>query len=257
MRIFRLSAYYATLGLIVWLASSTAFARSALEGNEMETARAEIYRANLLTPDEELVVGRRLAYLYSQRHEQLNDPAAQSRLDRVRARLATVIKAQTPDITIIKSPLAEAISFPPSRIFITSALLELTVSDDELAAVIAHEAAHMAQHHLARLIGLALTLDPRERENFPTRSEIIKGYATHFTFPSALDGTRLRYEMEADQLATCLLECAGYRAAALSTLLDKLASLISAQAQPERAALRARVRSLLAPDSLARTLKRE
>ena len=241
MKFLSLSAFGLTLCLVVYLAPTSATAVFATGMSEAESARVEAYSANLLTPDEERIVGQRLAYLYEQRHTPQKDAGTQIRLNRIKARLSAVIPAQALDITIIKSAQPEAVSFPPGRIFISSSLVKLTPGDDELAAVIAHEAAHATHHHLTRLIALALVLPVDERENFPTRAAITTGEAAQFAFPTALYTARLRCEMEADRVAVRWLVRAGYRPAALATLLDNLNTRISPYAPQERAALQARI----------------
>lgn len=241
MKFLPLSAYLATLCLVACLAETSTAAVLATGAGEAESARVEAYRANLLTPDEERLVGQRLAYLYEKRHPAVKDPETQIRLNRIKAELCAVIPAQSLNITIIQSARPEAVSFPPGRIFITSALVKLTPDDDELASVIAHEAAHVASHHLARLIALAQTLPIEERERFPTRAAIMTGQALQFAFPLALDAARLRCEVEADQIAVRWLEQAGYRGDALTTLLDRLSTQLSPHARQERTALQARV----------------
>lgn len=244
MKFFCPQAYLVTLCLLVYLAPSQAAAVFAAGAGETESVRIEAYRTNLLTPDEERVVGQRLAYLYALRHKALKDAQAQARLDKVETQLRKVLPTQALEITIIQGAQLEAVSFPSGRIFITSALFKLASSDNELAAVIAHEAAHVACHHLSHLIALAQSLPPAKRESFPTRSEITTGRATQFAFPQALDTARLNCEKEADQLATRWLERAGYRAEALPSLLDNLTGHLSIYAQQERAALQSRVTSL-------------
>ena len=244
------SAYLTTLCIVVYLAVSMPAAGFATDMGEAEGARVEASRANLLTPDEERVVGQRLAFLYEQRHPPSKDTQAQARLNRIAAQLRTVIPALALDITIIQGSRPEAVSFPPGRIFITAGLIELAPTDDELAAAIAHEAAHIANQHLARLIGLALSLPADTRGRFPTRAMIINGQSTQFAFPLELDRERLRYEMEADQTAMRWLERAGYAGNALAILLDSLNSRLSPYAQQERAALQARVATLTRQSSL-------
>lgn len=244
MKFFRPKAYLVTLSLIVYLAPSQTAVTFAAGAGETESARVEAYRTNLLTQDEERAVGQRLAYLYEQRHKALNDAGAQARLDKVKSELRGSLSTQALEITIIQGAQPEAVSFPPGRIFITSALFKLASTDDELAAVIAHEAAHLACHHLSHLIALAQSLPISKRESFPTRHEIITGQATQFAFPSALDAARLGCEMEADKWAALWLERTGYRAEALTSLLVSLTEHLSIYAQQERAALQSRVASL-------------
>lgn len=241
MKFFRLPAYGVALGLFVCLAPSQSVAHFATDTGEEDEARVEAFRANLLTVDEERVVGRRLAYLYALKHIQVEDAAAQKRLDRIALKLNETVNGETLEIIIIRGDWPEAVSFPPRSVFITSALFELARTDDELTAVIAHEEAHLYSHHLARLVGLALTLPRGQGEQFPTRAAIITGRVSQFAFPQALDGARLGYEMEADQLAARWLARAGYQVNSLATLLENLASRFPLEAKKERAALRARV----------------
>lgn len=235
------TAYRVTLSLVVFLALYTTALAFAAEAGEAEKVRAEAYRLNLLTPDEERAVGQRLAYLYEQRHTLLKDADAQARLNRIGARLSAVIPGQALEIKIIRSDKPEAVSFPPGRIYITSALLKLTPRDDELAAVIAHEAAHIAGHHLSRLIALTLALPTGEQERFPSRRAIITGQSLQFVFPSALKDARLGCEMEADQMALIWLRRAGYAEESLALLLDSLSTRLPASVRQERANLQARV----------------
>jgi beta-barrel assembly-enhancing protease len=247
MKFFSLSACCAPLCLIVYLTLVQTSAVFSTTVNEGKSVRLEDFRANLLTADEERIVGQRLAYLYEQRHTPLRDAEAQARLNRIAARLGSRIRAQALVITIIQGALPEAVSFPPGRIFITSALIKLTQTDDELAAVIAHEAAHVASHHLARLIALAETLPVGERDGFPSRSAIIRGQTLQFVFPPSLDRVRLDYEIEADQMAVRCLESAGYKGEALAQLLGKLSAQLSPnvlQEEEKRAALRTRLQLL-------------
>jgi predicted Zn-dependent protease len=246
MKIFSLSKCCATFCLLGYLTLVPTAAVFSTTINEAESARLEAYRANLLTPDEERIVGQRLAYLYEQRHPPLQDSKTQARINRILSQLGSRIPAQALVIKIIQGTLPEAVSFPPGNIFISSSLIKLTPTDDELAAVIAHEAAHVASHHLARLIALADALPVGEREGFPSRAAIIRGQALHFAFPSALDAVRLDYEIEADQMAVRWLTSAGYRGEALARLLQRLSAHLSpGQLEEEkRAALQARARLL-------------
>jgi predicted Zn-dependent protease len=207
----------------------------------MAKLRVEDYRANLLTPYEERNVGQRLSYLYEQRHKVLEDADSRQRLGRIVERLRVALPELALDIKIIEGAQAEAVSFPPGHIYITRGLVKLAATDDELAAVIAHEAAHIAAHDLSRLIALTLTLSVKEQEGFPTRREIITGQALQFAFPSALEGARLRCEIEADQRAKRWLEDACYEGKALALLLDNITYSLSPQLQQEREALQSRI----------------
>lgn len=235
------SAYFATLGLALYLALQLAAAAHATGAGEAEGLRLAAYRANLLTADEERVVGERLAYLYEQRHTLLDDMYWQARLERIKVRLGAAVRTGGFEIKIVRGSQPEAVSFPQGRIYVTSALVKLAATDDELAAVIAHEAAHLASHHLSHLIALALITPDRDGAGFPDRRAIITGQSLQFAFPQRLNDERLRCEMEADALAVRWLVRAGYDDKALMALLSRLTAQISGQSAPELAALQARI----------------
>lgn len=246
-------AYRATLCLVVYLAlCSNAAATLAAESSGPGSARVEAYRAHLLTPYEERVLGKRLAYLYEQRHTLIQDAGTKGRIDRIKARLGAAAMLPELEIKIIRSAQPEAVSFPPGYIYITSTLVGLAATDDELAAVIAHEAAHITNHHLSGLIALALALPRSQQEGFPTRRAIITGQAVQFAFPSMLEEARLGCEVEADKWAVEWMEQAGYTGPALALLLENLRARLSPGAGHERAALLTRINLLREEPFLAR-----
>jgi predicted Zn-dependent protease len=241
MKIACPKAYLVTLCLVVYLALSVTAAPLAALTGEAERARAEAFHANLLTMAEERVVGQRLAYLYERRHTVLKDAEIEARLSRIKARLHAVVPLETLEIKLIRGAQTEAVSFPQGRIYLTSALMKLASTDDELAAVVAHEAAHVRGRHLSRLIAMALALPVDEQAGFPTRRAITTGQALQFAFPSGLDDERLRCEMEADEMARRWLESAGYDTSALARILERISASLSPEAQQEQAALMSRI----------------
>jgi predicted Zn-dependent protease len=52
-----------------------------------------------------------------------------------------------PDFTLLNSPVANAFATPSGRVYVTRQLLALMNSEDELAFVLGHEAAHIAANH--------------------------------------------------------------------------------------------------------------
>ncbi|HKS27628.1 MAG TPA: M48 family metallopeptidase [Pyrinomonadaceae bacterium] len=244
MNISSPTAHRVALCLVLYLALyTTAAGLAATESGETESLRVEAYRANLLTTYEERIVGQRLAYLYEQRHVPLREAAIEARLDKVKARLRAGGDSALPEleIKVIRGSQPGAVSFPPGYVYITSALLKLAATDDELAAVIAHEAAHITNRDMSRMIAMSLALPTAEQGSFPTRRMIVTGQAIQFAFPQGLDEARLRCEMEADKMAVGWMERAGYSPHALAQLLEAVRARLPLQAQPERVALKERV----------------
>ncbi|MGH9900351.1 MAG: M48 family metalloprotease [Pyrinomonadaceae bacterium] len=221
--------------------------RTAGENESERTAPTADAGARPLTAAEERAVGRRMAFFYAQRHAPVKDKQTSAVLARVAARLENEAGVPPLEIGIVRGTRAEAISFPGGHVFVTTALLKEARDEDELAAALAHEAAHSAARHSARLISAALRLPAEERPGFPTRAEIVTGRAFNFYLPRALDAARHDCEAEADRIAVRWLERAGYRAAALGELLTRLASTLPRESRDTRAALHERATTLAAP----------
>ena len=78
-----------------------------------------------------------------------HDPAAERYLNEILLKLANA--ADTPSepykITILNSPIVNAFALPPNNLYMTRGLLALANDASEVAAVMAHEIAHITAHH--------------------------------------------------------------------------------------------------------------
>ncbi|MDR3710115.1 MAG: M48 family metalloprotease [Capsulimonadaceae bacterium] len=95
----------------------------------------------------------------------VTDPATVARVQGIFARLKAVADTEKVPagfgndtvynfdyrVRVIDAPDINAFSLPGGAVFIYSGLLKLLVSDDEIAAVLGHETAHAAHHHVAQL----------------------------------------------------------------------------------------------------------
>jgi predicted Zn-dependent protease len=80
------------------------------------------------------------------------DPAAEAYLNDILVKLAKA-EEQPGDpykVTILDSPIVNAFALPPRDLFITRGLLALANDASEVAAVMAHEIAHLTQKHAVR-----------------------------------------------------------------------------------------------------------
>ena len=80
------------------------------------------------------------------------DPAAEAYLNDILAKLAKA-EDQSGDpykVTILNSPIVNAFALPPRDLFITRGLLALANDASEVAAVMAHEIAHLTEKHAVR-----------------------------------------------------------------------------------------------------------
>ncbi|MFL5054641.1 MAG: M48 family metalloprotease [Microvirga sp.] len=151
-------------------------------------------------------------------------PDAKRLLGEVAARL--VAATERPDeryeITILDSPAVNAFALPSGRLYVTRGLLALANDTSEIAAVLAHEIAHVTLRHASARSELAL------RSQLVSRvvSDVLNDPAAGATL---LDQSRVRIagfsraqELEADQVGIRTLAKAGYDPHAATRFLSSL-----------------------------------
>ncbi len=113
-----------------------------------------------ITTDKEVRMGagvaRQIAEGASDEFKLSYDPKTLARIDRIGARLAAVSerKELTFKFHLLEWDKVNAFAVPGGYIYVSSALVDLAESDDELASVIAHEISHVvAKHSVKRIQG--------------------------------------------------------------------------------------------------------
>jgi predicted Zn-dependent protease len=133
---------------------------------------------------------------------------------------------------VIASPVINAFAAPGGFIGINAGLIEATTSESELAAVIAHEIAHVTQRHLARSIELA------DNMTLPALAGIIAaialgiagggqaGAAAAAAVTAGQAQMQLNFsrsnEQEADRLGMQILYGSGFDPQAMATFFERL-----------------------------------
>lgn len=155
-------------------------------------------------------------------------PAASAMVGEVGAKIAGATeRSELPwSFTILDDPMVNAFALPGGYVYVTRGLLAHLGSDDELAAVLAHEAAHVSARHgvvqlrkqevARRSVGLFRIVDPDLRH--------IGGIAARSAGLALLRYSR-EDEHEADDLALRYEKAAGWNPAASVRVLDILAAL--------------------------------
>jgi predicted Zn-dependent protease len=189
----------------------------------------------------------------------LEDEKVNNALERILERLVEV--SHRPNlkyrITVINDPTPNAFALPGGFIYITTGLLEILETEDEVAAVLAHEVAHTSARHwvkymekqekrknffdifgdLIYLGGLFISAYVIDQETFKKLSEW--GIAddvfdlggrlalniSFFCSEAIIKGYGRANELEADRLAFYYLEEAGFDPWGKISLLEKLAQL--------------------------------
>lgn len=181
----------------------------------------------MYSTEREVAIGDSLAAQVEKNYTVVQDPQMNERLDRVGAKVAQA--SDRHDLTyrfrIIEDPkdkdLVNAVSLPGGYIYIFKNLMTVADTDDELAAVVAHEVAHIvARHSIKRLQAIwgynILTILAGATKN----AEAAQGVQMAYAF--LLSGYSQEDELTADGMGAIYAKRAGYNPQGMIKFLDKL-----------------------------------
>ena len=182
--------------------------------------------------EDEIEIGRDAAAVLLGASKPVNDPELQRYVNRIgRWVVNQTDRAHLPwRFAVLSSTAVNAFATPGGNIFITDGLLRLLNSEAELAAVLAHEVAHVVQKHhikamssvntsgLSGVIKLAsVTRDGRSNQ---MTSKVVGEVKDMY-----LRGLDKDDEFEADSMGTVIASRAGYDPFALMAVLQTLDSI--------------------------------
>lgn len=182
-------------------------------------------RLNLLSTSEEIQLGQQFAAQIEAQEPVLEDAAMQSYVADIGRRLAAVApRRDVPySFKIIDAPdTVNAFALPGGYIYVYTGLMKICDNEAELAAVLAHEIAHVAAHHHGEMITRQIGMD--------LATDILLGDKPHAAAAIATQlfttGISARYsraqEREADTLGMDILYRGGYQPDAMITFMQKL-----------------------------------
>lgn len=195
--------------------------------SHFNTATGE-QETTMYSTDREQEIGASVAREIEKEYTVIDEVALNARVDRIMEKIASVCDRK--DITYIakvieekkleKEPIVNAVSLPGGYVYVFKGLMEYIKSDEELAAVIAHEVAHVtARHSIKRLqasygsmiaiIG-AITVDGRLAGG-------INAATTTMLFSYSQDD-----EIQADTLGIKYMRAAGYDPQGMVRMLEQL-----------------------------------
>jgi len=151
-------------------------------------------------------------------------PGVKSYIDELLAKLAPASDVPTEPyrVTLLDSPVVNAFALPSGDIFVTRGLLGLASDGAEVAAVMAHEIAHITAHHASQRaelerqgklfsrVSTQLLARPDEGQEYDARTKLT---VARFSRDQ---------EFEADRIGIRTVAKAGYDPYAASRFLDKL-----------------------------------
>lgn len=179
---------------------------------------------SLITPQQEIELGQQIATEIESQQRVLPDPQIQEYVQGIGQRIvANVTRQDIPySFAVIHSPDINAFSLPGGRSYVYTGMMKLASNEAELAAVMAHEIAHLAlQHHAAtitRQYGFQMLTGIILGQNADDKARIVADLIGA--------GVHARYnkdqESAADELGMQLLANAGYNPEAMITVFQKM-----------------------------------
>ncbi len=202
---------------------------------KIDESRAAIAKSKEeISPEQEYYIGREVASRVLSKYKLYQNAKATSYVNEICTAITS--SSDMPDIYngycvgILDSKEINALSTPGGHIFVTRGLLECASSEDELAAVIAHEVGHIQLKHAVKSIKTS-RLNDAMLSTLDAAGSIVTGGAYQEGLGSAADelmttisttGYSKTQEYEADAKAASLMGGAGYNPDALRTMLEAL-----------------------------------
>ncbi|MBE7539980.1 MAG: M48 family metallopeptidase [Opitutaceae bacterium] len=207
-----------------------------------ETGRHQVM---LVSPSEEAQMGLSAFDQIKKEEKVSQDPAANAQVQRVGRRIAQSVGRDIPnarwEFVVFDSPQVNAFALPGGKVGVYTGLLKLVSSDDELAAVMGHEIAHVSSRHGAERTsqnylvagGAALAqigMDMKQVDP-SKRAAIMSAYGLAANLGALLPYSRL-HESEADRIGLRFAAGAGYDPRAAVTFWKKMAAKSANQGKP-------------------------
>ncbi len=189
--------------------------------DRVETVAADL----LVSPDQERELGKEVAAQVQKEYKLLNNAAVTNYISAVGNKLVRASEKSQFNMTflVIDDPkTVNAFAIPGGRIYVFTGLIKAAKNEAELAAVLAHEVAHVTNRHLAKRLvktyGLQALASAALGENPGVLGQIVSGIAIQGTL---LKNSR-EAERESDIDGVAALARAGYQPQAMVSFFQTL-----------------------------------
>jgi predicted Zn-dependent protease len=176
--------------------------------------------------DKEVELGRKIARRVQAELTVIADEPLQARIRGIGERLVAVCDRRelVYSFVVVEDDDVNAFSLPGGYVFVNEGLIKKVASDDELAAVLAHEIAHITARHAMKRYESNLGLQLAQLAVLAARDgRAARGLGV------AAQAARLAYsrqeELEADRIGVRYLKAAGFDPRATLTFLETLHNL--------------------------------
>lgn len=188
-------------------------------------------------PSDEIKAGKEITAIYLGAAPLLKDQSAQRYVNLVGRHLAD--KSSRPALPwtfgILATDSVNAFSAPGGFVLLTQGLMDLLETEDELAAILAHEIAHVVREHHWAIIKKqqqAAALIARMQGNMKNQNALFSEMNALFS-DMMTRGLDKEAEFEADRDAVIIAANGGYDSSAMLTVLEKLDSLKADSAETQ------------------------
>jgi len=186
---------------------------------------------------DEITAGKEITAIYLGAAPLLEDASAQRYVNLVGRHLAD--KSSRPALPwtfgILATESVNAFSAPGGFVLLTNGLMDLLETEDELAAILAHEIAHVVREHHWAIIKKqqeAAALIARMQGNMNSQNALFSEMNSLFS-DMMTRGLDKEAEFEADRDAVVIAANGGYDSSAMLSILEKLDELKAGSAEAE------------------------
>jgi beta-barrel assembly-enhancing protease len=202
-----------------------------------KVAAAVRHSAEDISESEEYFIGRAVAAQLMTRYAPLNDPGLNLYAQKITQAVAMASDRPATykgyHVQVLNSPEVNAFAAPGGFIFVTTGLLKLVRSEDELACVLAHEVAHVAKKHglktikASRLTSAFAVLGTEAAKNYTSSqvsqlADVFKGTVDDVVNSLVVNGYSRDKEYEADKFGAQYARNANYDPGAMKSFLRRM-----------------------------------
>jgi predicted Zn-dependent protease len=138
-------------------------------------------------------------------------PSTRRVVNEIAQRIATATgSGMTYEVTLLNSPIVNAFALPNGRLYVTRGLLALANDKAEVAAVIAHEIAHVQARHAVERAELQQRSELVSRVVTQVLEDPVAGELVQARSRVTIAGFSRQQELEADQIGVKAMAQAGY-----------------------------------------------
>lgn len=201
-------------------------ALAALVAGGVTTGGCRARFGNMISKSQEIEIGQQARGDVERKYKLEDDPAVNARMQRIADRIIPQARKDYDvpyTVKVIDSKEVNAFAIPGGPIYFYRGLIELAASDDEIASVLGHEAAHITRRHSAKQISDAQGKGLLASILTQGKSDLVQTLAN---IGLALD--QLNYsrsdESESDEVGFRYFTQAGYDPDAMASFFRKMAA---------------------------------